>query len=58
MWSYDGVHKKTGVHDGDDEHDENLVSSVITRDNTILSGTLNYCCAPDLFRYCNGDAEI
>lgn len=58
MWSYDGVNKKSGVHDGDDEHDENVVSSVITRDNTAITGTLNFCCAPDLFRYCDGSAFV
>lgn len=58
MWSYDGVNKKASIHNGDDEHDTNVVSAVITRDGTVIAGTLNYCCAPDLFRYCNENAVI
>jgi hypothetical protein len=56
MWSYDGVNKKPSIHDGDDEHDENLISTVVTRDGSSIPGTLNFCCAPDLFRYCDGNA--
>ena len=58
MWAYDGVTTKAGKHDGDYEHDSNTILVSIGQGGNVVNGSLNFCCAPDLFRYCNGDCNI
>ena len=58
MWAYDGVTTKAGKHDGDYEHDTNTILASIGQGGNVANGSLNFCCAPDLFRYCNGDCNI
>lgn len=58
MWSYDGVTTKDNKHNGDYEHDPNTTLVSIGQGSNVVNGSLNFCCAPDLFRYCNGDCDI
>lgn len=58
MWSYDGVHDKAGIHDGDYEHDKTATLQSTGYGGNGINGSLNFCCAPDLFRYCNGNCNI
>jgi len=58
MWSYDGVTTKDNKHNGDYEHDPNTILVSIGQGGNVVNGSLNFCCAPDLFRYCNGNCDI
>ena len=58
MWSYDGVTTKANKHNGDYEHDTNTILVSIGIGGNVVNGSLNFCCSPDLFRYCNGDCDI
>lgn len=58
MWSYDGVTTKDNKHNGDYEHDSNTILVSIGQGGNVVNGSLNFCCAPDLFRYCNGNCDI
>lgn len=59
IWEYDGANIPQGY-----ENYENLDEEVINfppvyaPDGTSISGTPNFLCAPDLFRYCTNSANI
>ena len=54
IWQYDGVNGKVnGVENLDDANDGTVCTYLDFGSGTTKSGTLLYCCAPDLLRYCN-----
>lgn len=59
IWEYDGVNIPADYsgENLDDEHDE-LVIPTVSVFGGPNQGTLNYMCAPDLFRYCNNVSSL
>lgn len=64
QWTYDGIVSQIGTYNGysvqnlDDEHDRitPTIYNIVT--GSTVSGTLEYCCSPDLLRYCAVNCQI